>query len=242
MTSITACRLASRNLVHHVLELHKLNAGKFIKHVRDVNALTIDSVTDFGDKQHSVHAEPYFYDSGCRHAFQPTRLSIDKNNRCLYIENLSPNSEEFIFDKTIPVDINGRAHICDNLGCSYACRAVSDRVIECILDIKQAFTKPLAQVREILHNIDEDCSHIHHLKPRGMEDEDLASTELFKLGPPLPCSSGMCDSKLRVLRAASVHFPVLRKLLYSVYMARKCHDVVSKIDHTLVITNHYVIC
>jgi len=78
MKSITACRLTSRNLVHHVLELRKLNAGKFIKHVRDVNALTIDRVTDFGDKQHSVYAEPYFYKTGYKHA------------------NLSPNSEEFI--------------------------------------------------------------------------------------------------------------------------------------------------
>ncbi|XP_065890290.1 axoneme-associated protein mst101(2)-like [Dysidea avara] len=146
MECVTACRLASRNLVHHVLELRKLNAGKFIKHVRDVNTLTIDSVMDFGDKQHSMHAEPYFYDTGYRYAFQPTRLSIDKNNRCLFVENLSPNPEEFICDEPIPLDINGRAHICDGLGCSYVCRTVSDRDIECILDIKQAFTKSLAQV------------------------------------------------------------------------------------------------
>jgi len=59
--------------------------GKFIKHVRDVNALTIDSVTDFGDKQHSVHAEPYFYEIGYKHAFQPTKFSIDKSNRCLFV-------------------------------------------------------------------------------------------------------------------------------------------------------------
>ena len=93
----------------------------------------------------------------------------------------------------------------------------------------------------MLHNIDNECSHIHHLKPRGMED-DLASTELFKLGHPLPCSSGMCSSKLRVLRAASVHYPVLRKLLYSVYMAIKSHAVVSKIDHALSHADYKSLC
>ena len=111
--------------------------------VRDVNTMTIDSISDL---QHSMHAEPYFYDTAYRHAFQPTRLSTDKSNRCLFVESLSPKSDEFVCDKPIPVDTSGRAHICDNFGCSLVCRTVSDQDVESILDIKQAFTKPLAQV------------------------------------------------------------------------------------------------
>jgi len=92
----------------------------------------------------------------------------------------------------------------------------SDQDTKFILDVKQAFTKPLAQVREMLHNIDNECSHINHLKSRGMED-DLVSIEIFKLGHPLPCSSSMCN---RGLWAASVHYPILRKLLHNMYIAR----------------------
>ena len=86
------------------------------------------------------------------------------------------------------------------------CRTVSDNDVEVILDLKHAFEKPFAEVREQLQNIDIGCPHVHHLKPREM-DEGLACTEITKAGHPLPCASGMCSSKLRVLRAASVHYP-----------------------------------
>ena len=55
MKAKTACRLAARNLVHDILSLRKTNAGKFLKHVREVNSVTIDSKTDFGDPSHSNH-------------------------------------------------------------------------------------------------------------------------------------------------------------------------------------------
>ena len=79
-----------------------------------------------------------------------------------------------------------------------------------------------------MQNIDIDCPHVHHLKPRGM-DKGLACT---KAGHPLPCASGMCSSKLRIPYAASVHYPALHKLLYGVCMARKHHSTVAEIgDH-----------
>ena len=92
--------------------------------------------------------------------------------------------------------------------------------------MKHAFDKPIAKVREDLQNMDSDCPHIHHIKARGM-DESLACTEVIKAGHPLPCASGMCGSKLRILRAASVHYQALRKLLHAVYMARIYHSTVA---------------
>lgn len=79
------------------------------------------------------------------------------------------------------------------------------------------------------------------MKPRGIDD-GLACTEITKAGHPLPCSSGMCNSKLRALRAASVHYPALRKLLHSVYMARKCHNTVENIDSALSTFDYKVLC
>lgn len=74
------------------------------------------------------------------------------------------------------------------------------------------------------------------------KSNDLACTELSKLGHPLPCFSGMCNSKLKTLRTASVHYPVLQKMLYSVYMVRKCHFTVATIDNALSTSDYDVMC
>ena len=49
------------------------------------------------------------------------------------------------------------------------------------------------------------------------------------LGHPLACYSG-CKSKLRVLRSATPHYPLMRKLLRLVYEGMRCNKT---IDSTL---------
>ena len=221
--------------------MRKTNVGKFLKCVREINALTINDKTEFGEPVHSPYSKPYYYDTAYLHCFQPTRLTIDKAKRCLCLENVMPNSDSFVNNAPIPLDAQGIAHISEGSACSYACRTVSDDDVKVILDLKHAFENPIPHVQKELQNIDNGCPHVHHLKPRGMDD-GLACTEISKLGHPLPCSSGMCSSKLRVLRAASVHYPALRKLLHSVYMARKCHSTVAKIDSALSSFDHKLLC
>ena len=46
-------------------------------------------------------------------------------------------------------------------------------------------------------------------------------------------SSGGCQSKLRVLRAAATHFPVLRQLLHDVHSAIRSHTGVFDIGKVL---------
>ena len=96
MKAKTACRLATRNLVHDILSLRKTNAGKFLKHVREVNSLTIDSKTEFGDPSHSTHSEPFYYETAYLHGFQPTKLTVDKAKKCILIENVVPTSDQFV--------------------------------------------------------------------------------------------------------------------------------------------------
>ena len=52
----------------------------------------------------------------------------------------------------------------------------------------------------------------------------------------------MCSSKLRILRAASVHYPALRKLLHGVYLARKHHSTVAEIDNALCTNDYKTLC
>ena len=49
----TACRLAARS---EILSLCKT----FLKHVREVNSLIIDTKTDFGDPSRSAHSESFY--------------------------------------------------------------------------------------------------------------------------------------------------------------------------------------
>ena len=241
MKAKTACRLAARNLVHEILNLLKTNAGKFLKHVREVNSLAIESKSDFGDTSHSAHSEPFYYETAYLHAFQPTKLTINKTKKCLSLVNVEPNPDEFVNSEPIPLDEQGRAHITEGSACSYVCRTVSDDDVKVILNLKSAFEKSFAEVREQLQNIDTGCPHVHHAKLREM-DEGLESTEITKAGHPLPCASGMCSSKLRTLRAASVHYPALRQLLHAVYMTRKHHSIVAQIDNALLTNDYKTLC
>ena len=177
MKAKTACRLAARNLVHEILNLCKTNAGKFLKHVREVNSLAIESKSDFGDTSHSAHSEPFYYETAYLHAFQPTKLTINKTKKCLSLVNVEPNPDEFVNSEPIPLDEQGRAHITEGSACSYVCRTVSDDDVKVILNLKSAFEKSFAEVREQLQNIDTGCPHVHHAKLRGM-DEGLESTEI----------------------------------------------------------------
>ena len=132
---------------------------------------------------------------------------VDRKNRCFAVARMTPHINEYINDKPIPLDLNGKVHISDGSECSYLCCEVNHHDVRIILDIKKAFEKPLPKVREELQGIDENCPHVHHIKPTKINDEcdEMVCTELFKLGNPLPCYSGMCDSKLLTLWAASVH-------------------------------------
>jgi len=109
-----------------------------------------------------------------------------------------------------------------------------------IVEISTRSKNHLINPREELEMVDGGCPHLHHIKLQS-EGDDMA-VELLKLGHPQPCTVGTCQSKLRVLRAASVHYPVLRKLLENVYAARRCHNFVKIIDEALHAANFNGLC
>ena len=54
-----------------------------------------------------------------------------------------------------------------------------------------------------------------------------------KKGHPLPCASSSCGSRLHLLRAAVVHYPILRNLLNNIYHARRSHNGIRDVETSL---------
>ena len=69
--------------------------------------------------------------------------------------------------------------------------------------------------------------------PLGHYSKLIGSSSPVDLrGHPIVCYNGeLCASVLRILRAASTHFPVLRKLLAHVTTALNAHRSVCDIDN-----------
>ena len=98
--------------------------------------------------------------------------------------------------------------------------------------LRQAFGKPMHQVRSTLDTCDDECPNQHYT--RAISRDDLGWGVIQLQGHPLVCSNdGGCCSQLRILRAASTHYGVLRTLLYHVYTARRSHLCVVSIDKAL---------
>ena len=81
-------------------------------------------------------------------------------------------------------------------------------------------------MRRTLDKCDE-CPHTHYTKTSG-------GFAIDRKGHPLICSIGTgCKSKLRILRAAATHYPLLRKFLHDVHTAIRSHVFVHDIDQAL---------
>ncbi len=123
--------------------------------------------------------------------------------------------------------------------CTAECKLLTDDEVMSILKAKDFFKLPMAELRRELKNVDSGCENGHYtaacpdMFPSG---EDVPCSQL--LGHPLACASGNCHSLLRILRAASTHYPVLRRFLFLLYRARHHHGVVHEIDTSLRATDY----
>ena len=116
--------------------------------------------------------------------------------------------------------------------CSKQCKPLSEFEVSAILSFSTAFEQPLEKVRQALAQCDMGCPYGHYTKVVGTVPVDLK-------GHPIVCYSGdYCTSNLRILRAASTHFPVLRRFLAHVTSALSAHRIVYDIDNALKNGNH----
>ena len=135
--------------------------------------------------------------------------------------------------------------------CSPRCKSVSDKEVSIIVDLKHIFHRDISDLRQALEQCDE-CPHVHGykqewqvvVKAKKLSSTDTTTDDLkeqpgdkpFKpeerKGHPLVCHlpGSPCESKLRILRAAAVHYPKLAVFQKDVYLARRQHFIIQKID------------
>ena len=185
----TVCQIAARKLVNKVLQSRKTSAGALQATIRSVKSISIKGRKDFGEGCHSVSTEPYFYEA----AYQPVQrdypIPVTRQGQCIVAEKISsfPKSGKWKTWK-----------------CTKGCRPISDSEVDAILCLKSAFELSIEELRAAC---DYGCPYGHYTKL-------VKSCPVDRKGHPIVCYCGsLCTSQLRILRAASTHFPVLRQLL-----------------------------
>ena len=101
--------------------------------------------------------------------------------------------------------------------CTDKCKHISSSEEKAIIGIKQAFDKPIHELRNILHCCD-NCPYDHATKPLKVAKKKMKymiTDKIKRKGHPLQCHSqgSNCQSTLRVVRAFSAHYPGLRTFL-----------------------------
>ena len=83
MTAATLNRaiagIAAKRLLQTVLQVWRHCAGTFLKALR---SLAITSEDDFGEGLHSVHSEPYFYESSYKFGDRARSVIVGECDRC----------------------------------------------------------------------------------------------------------------------------------------------------------------
>ena len=109
---------------------------------------------------------------------------------------------------------------------------ITDTEVAAIVHLRQAFDKPMDELRSALDTCDDGCPNQHYTRVVGRDDLGWGVVQLQ--GHPLVCSNDRgCRSQLRILRVASTHYGVLRTLVDHVYTATRSHLCVVSIDKAL---------
>ena len=124
---------------------------------------------------------------------------------------------------------------CEKWECHDECKPLTDSEVNAILSFRAAFDRSVEEARQALAKCDFGCPYLHYTKCREFLLPDFVHCVGFSpvelKGHPIACHTGdSCRSTLRILRAASTHFPLFRKFLpYAV----SCHNVVHDINNAI---------
>ena len=120
-------------------------------------------------------------------------------------------------DSDVPDRIDPSSQPRDEMPCTSDCKPITDDEVNAIVRLKNAFTLPMHELRQALQSCD-DCPN-----ERQMMGHSLACHQ----------TGSMCNSELRILRAASAHHKVLRTFMRRVYHAKASHESLAGIDRAL---------
>ena len=216
--------IAAKRLVNRVLRLRKHYAGSLLRSIRSTTRIEITEKGDIGEGLHSAHSEPFFYESAYQHVDRPDSMSIDECGT--YRPECEVSEQE---GDSIP----------RTWKCSSKCKLLTDKEIGVILDFKSGFGADMKDVRKLLDKCDDDCPNTHYQKVVHFHDESPNSEIVHYNSVELKGHSSLCftgdecNSKLRILRAASTHYAVLRSFLHAVYDAIRNHNRVAHLDAAL---------
>ena len=212
------CRVADKKLLNKALQLHREHAGSFLQAARLVQTMELTDKNDFREGCHIASTEPFFYDSAYKLVKREYALPIDTNGRCVIAKKVVCTSCEIPRYSTEEPPMKWK--------CSSECKILSDAEVCTIIDLAPAFQKPMRELKYALESVDSGCPNQHYTKY-------VDNTVQLK-GHPLVCSNdGGCHSKLRILRSAATHYPVLVTLSHHVYRAIGAHVGVQMIDRAL---------
>ena len=168
----------------------------------------------FGEGCHITASEPYYYDSAYHPVKRPSAIPINENGTCVVANEISNPENDSTKSK------GGQPT--KEWNCHSECKVITDTEVSAIVHLRQAFDKPLHELRSALDRCDDGCPNQHYTRVVGRDD--LGWDVMNLQGNPLVCSNdGGCRSQLRILRAAATHHGVLRPLLDHVYTARTSH-------------------
>ena len=117
--------------------------------------------------------------------------------------------------------------------CSQHCKPLTDVEIVAIVTSRGAFEGSIEEAGQALAECDFGCPFGHYTKLRHDCVVDLK-------GHPIVCYTGnSCTSALRILRAVSTRFAILRRFLANVTDALTAHRAICDIDNALKSSDHH---
>ena len=114
-----------------------------------INAIQITGSEHFGVGCHTASSEPYFFDASYQHVKRDYALPIDENANCIVSLEIKTDSSESGPKK---------------LECSSECKSLTKTEVDAIVEIKEAFTKPMQHLRCACTTFDDGCPNGHYTK------------------------------------------------------------------------------
>ena len=201
--------IAGRKTLIKAMKLRKQYVGEFLACVRKVNYLEF-SADDFGDCYHTASSEPYFYDQSYTCEKHNSPIVIDATGRCVIAQKLGERDAK----SERPLKWK----------CTRECKLPTPDERTRIVGIKALFKDQTHKLRQHLSSIDSGCDSGHYTC-------QLTGHELA--GHPLTCTVSGCESKLRILRAASPRYPKLRRFLAALNESIRNHKHILSLDQAL---------
>ena len=232
-------RLATKRLIGRSLQLRRKYAGFLLNSIRCIKSITLKTQDDLGKGCHTQSTEPYFYEAAYLHV-RETVIPVNDDGECVVAKGIPFQDDPTACSsgaQQVPTGcgLDGRKSVVWESvvwECSQHCKPLTDVEIVAIVTLRAAFEGSIEEARQALAECDFGCPFGHYTKLRHDCVVDLK-------GHPIVCyTSNSCTSALRILRAASTHFRILRRFLANVTDALTAHRVICDIDNALKSGDH----